>query len=345
MPGNKKFNSDLDITGKIKVTNVPNRAGTVMTYDTTSKEISTRTHSEIISDLDLITATNIAAAYLKLAGGTMTGPLNFKNGTWNNVGDDVAIGDINVAGQLGIKALNTANPGIAFYNNSAVAVGNLISNAGTLQWSGNTVWHSGNFNPDNYVTTNTTQTITGTKTFDSIINFSNNVGGIQGTIGDNDYWRIIGRSSSSNAGYLEIATADDGNEPIIVSQYFGVFSNLARRAYLLDESGNTSFPGTVTALDFIGTSDFNLKENIETYDEKPLNTEYRSFNFKNDDTPRIGLIAQELEQHHPEFVRTDMNGVKSISYIDLHSAEIAYLKEENKKLKEELNLIKKHLGL
>ena len=69
----------------------------------------------------------------------MTGALNFKNGTWNNVGDDAAIGDINVAGQLGIKALNTANPGIAFYNNSAVAVGNLISNAGTLQWRGNTI--------------------------------------------------------------------------------------------------------------------------------------------------------------------------------------------------------------
>ena len=63
MAGNKKFNTDLDITGKIKVTNVPNRAGTVMTYDITSKEISTRTHSEIISDLGLITATNIAAAY------------------------------------------------------------------------------------------------------------------------------------------------------------------------------------------------------------------------------------------------------------------------------------------
>lgn len=82
--------------------------------------------------------------YLPIAGGTMTGALNFKNGTWNNVGDDVAIGDINVAGQLGVKALNTTNPGIAFYNSSATAVGNLVSNAGTLQWSNNTVLHSGN---------------------------------------------------------------------------------------------------------------------------------------------------------------------------------------------------------
>ena len=37
--------------------------------------------------------------YLSLSGGTMDGPLNFKNNTWNIVGDDVAIGDVNVGGQ------------------------------------------------------------------------------------------------------------------------------------------------------------------------------------------------------------------------------------------------------
>ena len=63
----------------------------------------------------------------------MTGALNLKNGTWNNVGDDVAIGDINIVGQLGVKALNSTIPGIAFYNNSNLAVGNLTSNAGILQ--------------------------------------------------------------------------------------------------------------------------------------------------------------------------------------------------------------------
>ena len=65
-------------------------------------------------------------AYLPLDGGNMTGALNFGNGIWNNVGDDAAIGDKNIAGQIGIKALNTVNPGIAFYNNSNVAVGNLV---------------------------------------------------------------------------------------------------------------------------------------------------------------------------------------------------------------------------
>ena len=44
--------------------------------------------------------------YLPLSGGTMNGALNFANGTWNTVGDDVAIGDINIAGTLGIIGKN-----------------------------------------------------------------------------------------------------------------------------------------------------------------------------------------------------------------------------------------------
>ena len=77
--------------------------------------------------------------------------------------------------------------------------------------------------------------------------------GVIGKIGDNDYWRIAGGATASNAGYLEIATADDANEPIYVRQYgSGKFGTLTRTATLLDGSGNTSFPGTVTAPTFAG---------------------------------------------------------------------------------------------
>lgn len=44
--------------------------------------------------------------YLKLSGGALSGPLIFANGTYNTVGDDVAIGDINIAGTLGVKGAN-----------------------------------------------------------------------------------------------------------------------------------------------------------------------------------------------------------------------------------------------
>lgn len=50
-------------------------------------------------------------AYLPLAGGTMSGALNFANNTWNIVGDDVAIGDMNIGGILGVMGKN-GNTGI-----------------------------------------------------------------------------------------------------------------------------------------------------------------------------------------------------------------------------------------
>lgn len=69
--------------------------------------------------------------------------------------------------------------------------------------------------------------------------------GIQGTVGDNDFWRIVGGATSSNNGYLEIATADDGTEPIYIRQYTGVFSSVKRTLTLLDDNGNTNIPGYI----------------------------------------------------------------------------------------------------
>ena len=45
-------------------------------------------------------------AYLPTGGGTMSGALNFANGTWNAVGDDVQIGDHNTSGSFYIQGLN-----------------------------------------------------------------------------------------------------------------------------------------------------------------------------------------------------------------------------------------------
>ena len=47
-----------------------------------------------------------STAYLPLSGGTMTGALNFADGTANTVGNDVKIGDFNIAGTLGILGVN-----------------------------------------------------------------------------------------------------------------------------------------------------------------------------------------------------------------------------------------------
>lgn len=86
------------------------------------------------------------SSYLPLAGGSLSGALTFANGTWNLMGDDAYIGDVNAAGMIGIKAANTTNPGISFWNNAESNVGNLVSNGTMLQWSGSTILHESNYN-------------------------------------------------------------------------------------------------------------------------------------------------------------------------------------------------------
>ena len=80
---------------------------------------------------------------------------------------------------------------------------------------------------------------------------------IKGTCGGNDFWRIGGGAIKENAGYMEIATADDGTEPIYIRQYIGVFATAKRTATILDSEGNTSFPGTVAAAKFKGALEGN----------------------------------------------------------------------------------------
>lgn len=114
--------------------------------------------------------------------------------------------------------------------------------------------------------TNTTQTIAGAKTFANAATFnstinalgevkiSNNITfanistgirGITGTIANNDFWRVVGGSTETDQGYLEIATADGATEPIYVRQYQGSFATIKRTLTLLDGSGNTYIPGTL----------------------------------------------------------------------------------------------------
>ena len=99
----------------------------------------------------------------------------------------------------------------------------------------------------------------GTLTGDLIFSDSGTANrGIYGTVGSDDAWRLIGGATANDAGWLELATADDGTEPIYVRQYGGYrrnglyssFGTINRSATLLDASGNTSFPGTVTASAF-----------------------------------------------------------------------------------------------
>ena len=85
---------------------------------------------------------------------------------------------------------------------------------------------------------------------------------------DNDYCRIR-CGGASDAGYLEIATGDNGNDPIYVRQNNDVNGSV-RTLTLLDGSGNTQLPGTVTAPTFSG----NLNGNAATATNSKLLATY-----------------------------------------------------------------------
>ena len=72
--------------------------------------------------------------YVKKSGDTMSGALNFANGTWNLVGDDSYMGDCNISGHFGIKAANTTYPGIAFFNNANTYLGKLTAYSGNIKY-------------------------------------------------------------------------------------------------------------------------------------------------------------------------------------------------------------------
>lgn len=84
---------------------------------------------------------------------------------------------------------------------------------------------------------------------------------VQGKVGANDYWRVAGGATASNAGWMEIATADDGVEPIYARQYSGVYTTIRNEVTLLDASGNSIFPHNVTVG---GSSGATLQYNTTT---------------------------------------------------------------------------------
>ena len=113
--------------------------------------------------------------------------------------------------------------------------------------------------------------------------------------------------------------------------YLGI--NDTTPSYQLDVNGNGRFTSTVTATNFILSSDERLKENIEKASGNRVKIDWKTFELKTEKgQKRYGVIAQELEKTNPEFVRKDTQGFKSVAYIDLLIAKIAELESRLEKL-------------
>jgi hypothetical protein len=110
--------------------------------------------------------------------------------------------------------------------------------------------------------------------------------------------------------------------------------------YMRKDINQQSF-GTITANNFILSSDRRLKTKIKDLQPNHIPVNWKSFRLKTDKKEyRVGVIAQELEKTNPEFVNTDDKGMKSVKYLDLMMAKIAELESTLINLQKEIKKLK-----
>ena len=91
-------------------------------------------------------------------------------------------------------------------------------------------------------------------------------------------------------------------------------------------------------------SDKNMKENIKELPkslDKIDNINAYKYNLKDSNRMDIGLIAQEVEKEYPELVSTNLDGIKSVNYMQFSVVLLNCIKE----LKNEVNNLKEKINL
>jgi hypothetical protein len=116
----------------------------------------------------------------------------------------------------------------------------------------------------------------------------------------------------------------------------GLDQGTADARYVM-KSGDSTVSGTITATDFVATSDERVKNNITTAPVGLIDSlKGREWDWKESGEKGSGVVAQELEAVLPHLVHTDDEGMKSVSYMGL----LAYMIEEVKALKDEIKELK-----
>ncbi len=156
-----------------------------------------------------------------------------------------------------------------------------------------------------------------------------------GTFGTGSAYSLILKSSSGSRG-IKILSSDGTYRGGIDWNTVDFLIRDASDAKLLSlnySTKNATLLGNVTAVNFILSSDERKKTKIKDLACNNIDVNWRSFELKqNEGEYRTGVIAQELEEKHPEFVNTDDEGFKSVKYIDLLIAKIAELEARLEKL-------------
>jgi len=175
-----------------------------------------------------VTSTGVNIAGHLTATANVTGTFIKGNGYYLTGVDQLAAGSADVANSIanGTSNINTPIAG----GNITVGIGG-TANTAIFTTSGITA---------NTFTGNLFLSVSGTT----------NAAIVSANMAGSDYFRILVGGTATDGGFVEFATADNGNEPIYFRQYnvsgsVG-FGTVARTLTLLDASGDTYIPGKLT---------------------------------------------------------------------------------------------------
>ena len=147
------------------------------------------------------------------------------------------------------------------------------------------------------------------------------------------------KSLKIGATFSDFAVSNDNTSssvfyPVIVNATSGVPSQIRVSSYGLSYRPDT---GTLNAKGFVSTSDITKKKNIRTIDNAldiVNSLDGVRFDWIDNNTPSLGLIAQNVEQILPELVEILPDGTKAVSYGNIIGVLIEAIKQQQIQINE-----------
>jgi DNA uptake protein ComE-like DNA-binding protein len=280
------------------------------------------------------THTALSAAYLPLAGGTVSGPITASGGVVGNASTATALQTartingvaFNGTANISFNADNVAEGTTNKYFTTALARA-AISAAGDLSYNPTTgvISFSATGAPvisvagkTGSVTLNTADVAESTNLYFTNARARSAIS-VSGAGSYNSTTGVI----TINAGTVSSVAGKTGAVTLAIADISGLQTALDGKYSASGGtiSGNVSVSGTVTATgDITAFSDERTKINVETITEALYKVKAMrgvSYISKFNMEERIGVIAQEVERVVPEVVHTHENGLKSVAYQNL----------------------------
>lgn len=127
---------------------------------------------------------------------------------------------------------------------------------------------------------------------------------------------IVYPTFANNSGTTSVGIASTGSTSFVYIPSSGnVGMGTTNATSKLTVSGNILVTGIITATDFNSASDINLKENIQKIDnpiDKIVKIDGVRFDWRSDNKPSMGVIAQNIEEVLPELVSGEES--KTVNY-------------------------------